>query len=353
MRKCGAMFLMLVLLSLGCAPSLPATQYPTQSGPAQTRIPTTIPTEAATLPPLPDLMQEINIFGVGAGGGEPESSLCEQFSLPSASSAIGGTTYFTERPADDFWWLTYPYTQFPRHAELCISGIPRDQLVTVTLTSSDQSTTLSAIIKITDDPESPGDLVVMQQSSPQNRLVDGAAREIGGSLVEASISLWWAGGLPNGNWRIGVRWGSHEMYGEFSANARSLPEISLSDPESSRTLFFTKPVAATCHWAPPVGPYVLLAEGFPANSEAIVLIYHAISIRFQGGTDMEFERQLPLRTNELGSAEVMLPSVFRAGQAYFVFSTAPGAHSAEEMLDLNGRLDYPKIANAMDCFVMP
>lgn len=353
MQKHTAILLIVLFLSLGCSPFFPGGQ--TQVPPEQ--VPTIIPTGAATLPPLPDFMKYIILAGEGAGGGG--DSFCYPFDVPSPPSVVGGTLYshtvqdLREWESTQHEGITYTLSEYGRHAQLCIGGIPENQLITLKLVSPDGKITLTARIEVVPSSQSEHWPDIIWEDHPESWTA--AYKDNADSPVEVKLPLWWAGALPSGIWRAEVNWPGHNFFGDFNADIRQSPEISLTDPRS-RSEIFPRVRAASCRLGyAQTSPYTVLAENYPPNFPLYILVYHAyFNNGGAGPTDLELEYQTFAYTDALGSAKVDLSHMFASGEVYFILGVPPGVSNL--MFDDTGwgnSLSLATIQNAIDCFQMP
>ena len=343
MQRHTIIMLAIVILVLGCSLFKPQDRIENQPIQVSTQIPATIPTGVATLPPLPDFAKEIILAGYGGGG---EESSCRYFDLPPSPSIIGGTTYFVEKPPED---LTFFYPgDYPRNAELCISDIPKNQPVTIKLTSpdqgNDQKVVLTTQLTVTDDPQ-----------NKDNLIIDGETywgdvyRESIESPIELDLKLWWAGGLPSGIWQAEAIWPGRSIRGNFYVSTRTLPEISLTEPKFENAIF------PSIHIAPKALTLVVMAENFPPNSLLHVLVYHCpVCQGYQSWRNLELVYATSARANDLGVANVSLSFNFSPKEKYYILGVQEGITELTKSDGVKeGVLAYSMIANALDSFMAP
>jgi hypothetical protein len=346
-----------LVLTLACvtlgseAGDLPAS-YEVQPTPTVMSFlqPSAEPTLDTTPVPIPAFEKSIILYGFGGGG-----SFCSQFAVPPAPAVIGGTTYPVEPPMDP----TSPGTgNYPRGAELCITGAPVDQPIQVELVSPDGGITLSTQITLTQNPDYDFAFNVdLNGIPPGGNTGVSAYREDMNSPINVEMLLWWPGLLPGGTWQARVSWVGQSLLGEFQANTRSLPEISLYDPDYKGRLFPSvgAGIPYTCRMAQTSPPYIAVAENAQTNSTVHVLLYSVLADPDVGGERADLLLETDVHTDAEGNGSVELPSggPLPAGK-YFMLGVPDGvsAVSMDDGFQPNA-FTFGSIANAMDCFIVP
>jgi hypothetical protein len=320
------------------------------------------PATNTPLPPGPDFDQ-ILFFGYAGGGSAGE---CANFTLRSMPSVIGGTTYPTGPVDFQSYSGVGPGFEYPRHAELCLGGIPKDEIVSIKLTSPDQTVILNSSIIVMDRKFGSNYLVVkwldypadwaehnqniQMNSFASRQIVDGA--ETGSILV--SLKIWWAGALPGGTWKAEASWPGQSVYGDFHADPRHLPEISLSDPAFNSKLFpsINSFYPYTCRPAQHAQPFSAIVEAFPPNTPVHVLVYQAVQVGMNQQLFIVY--QTAILTDDHGMGRVNLPVNFDGGTKYYLLGVAdPSAKLAVDAIERTNVFNFTSIANAMDCFIIP
>jgi hypothetical protein len=161
------------------------------------------------------------------------------------------------------------------------------------------------------------------------------------------LSLWWSGRLESGIWQIEASWPGQSLYGNFIANVRRLPEISLIEPRFETVIFsdVSEKADYACHLVTNTDSYWALLENFLPNAVVSIPIYHE-SFYF----DLEKVYQTAVRTDKHGNAKVELDYPFEAGQNYFIFGVPD---ELTTIADEYNYINFSSIANAMDCFTVP
>jgi hypothetical protein len=167
--------------------------------------------------------------------------------------------------------------------------------------------------------------------------------------------LWWPGSLAKGTWQVEVSWPGQTIYGQFVANTRNLPEISLSDPRAVSQLFpnidATGPY--TCHLALNSESHQIVAENFQAHSLIYILMYSSPPYTAHS-PETKLQFQTAIYTDENGFAVAELPPDLVPGNRYHILgvpeevSTVTWNDGFEE-----NAFAFTAIANAMDCFILP
>ena len=243
--------------------------------------------------------------------------------------------------------------------------IPKDEIVSIKLTSPDQTVTLNSAFKVVDSKFGSAYLVVKRLDYPadwaedsQNiqlnsfasrQIVDGAAN---GPIV-VSLKMWWAGALPGGTWKAEASWLGQSIYGDYFAEPRHLPEISLNDPAFNSRLLpsINSDYPYTCRPAQHAQPFSAVVEAFPPNTTVHVLVYQAV----QNGWDqnLSIAYQTAVLTDDHGMGQVNFPVNFDVGTKYYLFGVAdPSAKLAVDTSQTTKRVNFTSIANAMDCFIV-
>jgi hypothetical protein len=356
MNKYIPWFLVIFLVLTSCASPQPQYEYEDLQMPAESYEPeveTPFPTHtpeslespavSATVVPIPDFAERIVLSGFGGGG------INCQFEKPPAPSVTGGTMYRVTPPSPDMVDSDYGAKSYPRGAQICISGAPEDVPIAVRLTSPGQDLVLTTEVKAVPDPEDPDRVLnLLWTAYPNDGSLGGGWRAHDGFPSETVLEIWWPGALPNGIWQVEASWPGQTVYGQFEANTRILPEISLYDPRAGSEIlpnFDGTPYA--CHRAASRDSYRIVAENFMPGSLVYLLIY-----------DGDLEARLYFKTafiaDASGAAVLDLPLVFQPGSKYHIV----GVPENVSTLTMNDgveadRFAFSLIANAMDCFVVP
>ena len=313
------------------------------------------PSLAVTPIPIPQFEESIILYGYGGGG-----AFC-QFPVPPAPSVIGGTVYFVEPVSEPVHLGEHLY---PRGADLCISGAPQDQPVQIKLISPDQQVSLTAEIEIRVNPLYEFIYDVYWTGYPDSWSLEngehllgvGAGKENAESPLDVELSLWWAGFLAKGTWQVEVSWAGQTIDGEFYANTRNLPEISLYDPRFESQILPNVDgfLPYTCHMAVETGPYRAIVENASPNSLMYVLVYSISPEPAAGGEKASLYYQASVNTDGAGNGTVELATTFLPGGKYYVFGVPEGVSSVawNDGFQENA-FSFAAIANAMDCFIMP
>ena len=342
-------------------PNLEDTSLPTvQIEPTAAITPLTPESEPSSTSvnvPIPDFAESIIFQSYGGGWAS-----CS-FELPAAPSVTGGTLYRVTQPLPDSSPDDPDGGSYPRGAQLCIAGAPEDQPIAVKLTSPDLNVFLTAEIKTVVDPWDDQFLSVLWTGYPENWSLEGADHVLSGGgqrgyegfPSQVILDLWWPGSLAKGIWQVEVSWPGQTVYGQFVANTRNLPEISLSDPRAVTQLFPNIDAVGpyTCHLASDSESHQIVAENFQANSLIYILIYSSPPYT-ANSPETKLQFKTAIYTDENGFAVAELPADLVAGNRYHILgvpeevSTVTWNDGFEE-----NAFAFTAIANAMDCFVLP
>jgi|GEM_PF-2861230 len=340
MQKRIVVLAVILFLSLGCSLFFPESQNQVEPTQVPIQVPTTIPTGAATLPPLPDFQKDIVLSGWG-GGGPPICYAFYNTNLPSVTSVIGRITYPTViADLDDTQAPDYP-----RGAQLCLTGVPKDESINIKFISPDQKVTLKATVQIVSDsdPSFKNDLDVIwigypdfwSESNGPHLISSFADRQTGNpndlnKPIIAELDLWWPGSLESGVWMVEASWPGETIDGVFDANTRSRPEISLGDPDFQKKLF---PVTGfrpyMCHLALSDQPFFAVLEAFPPSTPVYVLVY---SVGAAGGRTWTLAYRAVTYSDDQGGGVVKLATNFGPDTAYYL--------SLQRRFALLRRFDY-------------
>lgn len=374
MQKRIVVLFIILLLSLGCLclPEGESQELPTQV-PNQT--PTTIPTGVGALPTLPNFPNTIELFGGGGAGGPPGTACPNEYAstdphpclyadFHSIPSAIGGTTYPTgmaELAPNVYFGLgsdpNKGYITFPRNAELCLGGIPKDQPISVNLISPDQRVTLSATIQVAADPSCPSATgnfdVNWADESTFTTLDDWAdnwAFPNNGNIY-AVLGVWWAGGLESGIWKVKAAWPGNTLFGVFYAETRALPEISFGIPGFDTKLLpridipLSPDYGGGCVPAPVMQSYSAVIEAFPPDTPVYVLLYKQDVNYPKSASELVYKT---VTYSDLhGNGRIDLPINFDSGTYVLLGITNP---STNPVVTANGEFNFEP--NATDCMIV-
>jgi hypothetical protein len=353
------------VLTLSCSISEPQSD-PSVEPSVEPYIPpvTDVSPTNTPLPPSPDFPDDILFFGYGGGGGFGN---CADFS--SFPAVVGQINYPTDFVDFQSYSGVGPNFDYPRRADLCLGGVPKDQRIEIKLISPSQNTILNTAIQIQDSKQISGDLVLYWLEYPfawtdvfhrssifinSNAGLEWDDNQNPVGPILASLNFWWPGDLESGIWKVEVSWPGQTVYGDFMAETRRLPEVSLGEPAGNSRIvpIVNSDYPYACRPAMHEQPYFAVVEGFVANHPVYVLVYQAT----QYGWDyqMTLVYKAAVNTNEQGMGRVDLPFAFQRGAQYFLFATAdPAVKLTVDTKMRSGVFNFTAIANAMDCFIVP
>jgi hypothetical protein len=351
------------ILTLNCNTSA-ARPQPTVEPSVEPYVPsvTDVSPTNTPLPPLPDFPDDILSFGYGGGG----FGNCADF--PSFPAVVGRISYPTASVDFQSYSGLGPDFGYPRHAELCIGGVPKDEQIEIKLISPSQNVTLNATIQIQDSKQISGNLILYWLEYPSAWADDRSVVFIRGYAalrwddnqnpvgpILASLNFWWPGDLESGIWKVKVSWHGQTVYGDFVAETRRLPEVSLGEPAGDSRIvpLVNSDYPYACRPAMHEQPYFAVVEGFVPNHPVYVLVYQATRV-----AAWDYQMTLVYKTvataNEQGVGRVDLPVTFQSGTQYFLFASADPAVNLTVNTETHKNVfNYASIANAMDCFIIP
>jgi len=320
---------MLIVIQACASPIPQPSQLPIASvtptnRPANTPIPlqTDVPTNTP-LPPLPDFSEHL-YFEFGGGADE---DCYERGDAPKIDGAI----------QIDF------YAQ--RRGTLCVYDVPVAQAFHISLTSPDGGASLEGDFEITDSPDG---LKVIWMGHEKQETFNEIYLYDDGVTADIRFRLWWAGGLPGGDWKAEVAWDGGEATGLFNVPVSQQAEIYLLDPHSSDEILLSDALYSSCHPANDVGKPSIGGSNFPPAKLVYLLVYQKIPDG--GGLTQKVEQQAVL-ADGVGKFETTLTeSLSQGGQYWVIAGTSP------DFVDSNteeSMLDSANVGNAIDCFIVP
>jgi hypothetical protein len=288
--------------------------------PADTLVPTIVPSPTNTLlPPAPDFGQ---VLSFGSGGGAGHTCMVSEFPPPVAYVARGRDGAHV--------------------AGLCVYDIalPINVPIHMALTSPDGA------ILIQGDFQFWGERYSHWIERFEYKGYDGYAGNCDtANCRNWGLEFWWPANMPLGTWQVHLSWNGGEVLGAFQ-NVPALPEFTVQD-----SLVFSELRPAEtfsgCHPVASATGYMVAGRGFPANTVVYVPVFEQVE-----GIQARFLNTQIFVTDGTGAIYGALTGPFQSGKQYAI----AGVTDATLPLltpDVLANSGFKILGDAADCFFVP
>jgi hypothetical protein len=232
-----------------------------------------------------------------------------------------------------------------RGGTLCVYDLPLGIVFHISLISPDGKTSLEGDFKVMDSSDGPQVIWVGHEMEEHYAEIRSLDSEHNTAIVR--YGLWWAGGLPTGEWEARVSWDGHETNDILNVHASQEPEIYFVDPRSGKDIFLSSTPYHTCHRTNDSQNISIGGNNFPPSGLIYLLVYQKTP---ENGWLTEKVAQQAVVTNSTGKFEAALAEALSPGEYVVIAGTS------SDFVDSNieeSMLDPEKIGNAIDCFIVP